>query len=91
MVDCAIMKKPDVAERILRPILETMGELTAWSQLRGGGRQGSATADELIAFAERPHWRRDMLRAAQDFHDRVVADYQAYCAAYDRGIAKTIS
>jgi uncharacterized protein (DUF2252 family) len=75
----------------LRPVLETMGELTAWSQLRGGGRQGSATADELIAFAERPQWRRDMLRAAQDFHDRVVADYEAFCAAYDRGIAKTIS
>jgi hypothetical protein len=45
----------------------------------------------LVAFAERPHWRRDMLRAAQDFHDRVVADYQAYCASYVRGIAKTIS
>jgi uncharacterized protein (DUF2252 family) len=75
----------------MRPILETMGELTAWSQLRGGGRQGSATADELIAFAERPKWRRDMLRVAQDFHDRVVADYQDYCAAYNRGIAKTIS
>ncbi|MGH9766125.1 MAG: DUF2252 domain-containing protein [Blastocatellia bacterium] len=75
----------------LRPILETMGELTAWSQLRGGGRQGSATADELIAFAERPRWLHDLLRAAQDFHDRVVADYQTYCAAYERVIAKTIS
>jgi uncharacterized protein (DUF2252 family) len=72
----------------LRPILETMGELTAWGQLRSGGRQGSATADELIAFAERPRWRKTLLHAAQEFHDLVVADYQAYCKAYDRGFAK---
>lgn len=48
-------------------------------------------ADELIAFADRPQWRQDLLRVAQDFHDRVVADYQAYCAAYKRVIARTIS
>lgn len=75
----------------LRPILETMGELTAWGQLRSGGRQGSATADELITFAQRPQWRQALLRAAQDFHDRVVADYQAYCAAYERGLVGTKS
>jgi uncharacterized protein (DUF2252 family) len=74
-----------------RPILETMGELTAWSQLRCSGRQGSAIADELIAFAERPRWRQDLIRAAQDFYDRVVADYQAYCAAYERGLVGTKS
>src|SRR5262249_3680133 len=71
----------------LGPILETMGELTAWSQLRSGGRQGSAIADELIAFAERPKWRNALLHAAEKFHDRVVADYESYCAAYDRGFA----
>ncbi|MGE0128890.1 MAG: DUF2252 domain-containing protein [Blastocatellales bacterium] len=75
----------------LRPILETMGELTAWGQLRSSGRQGSATADELIAFAERPQWRKEALRAAQELHDLVVADYQAYCAAYDRGLVGTTS
>src|SRR5262249_7086539 len=75
----------------MRPILETMGELTAWGQLRSGGRQGSATADELIAFAERPQLRQELLLAAQDFRDRVVGDYQAYCAAYDRGLVGTKS
>jgi uncharacterized protein (DUF2252 family) len=72
----------------LRPILETMGELTAWSQLRSSGRQGSAIADELIAFAERPKWRQALLHAAEEFHDRVVADYRAYCVAYDQGFVK---
>lgn len=75
----------------LRPILETMGELAAWSHLRGGGRQGSATADELIAFAQRPPWRQAMLQAAQHLHDLIVADYQAYRAAYDRGLVETKS
>ena len=75
----------------LRSIFETMGELTAWGQLRCGGRQGSAIVDELIAFAERSRWRLDMLRVAQDFHDRVVANYQAYCAAYERGFVGTKS
>jgi hypothetical protein len=59
--------------------------------LRCGGRQGSAIADKLIAFAERSRWRQDMLRVAQDFHDRVVANYQAYCAAYERGFVGTKS
>ncbi|MEH1934427.1 MAG: hypothetical protein V7L14_12055 [Nostoc sp.] len=31
--------------------MQTMGEVTAWDQLRSGGRQGSAIADDLIKFA----------------------------------------
>jgi hypothetical protein len=58
--------------------------------LRGGGRQGSATADELIEFARRPQWRQTMPEAAQESHDQVVADYHEYCAAYERVIAKAM-
>ena len=68
-----------------------MAIATTQVRLRCSGRQGSAIADELIAFAERPRWRQDLIRAAQDFYDRVVADYQAYCAAYERGLVGTKS
>ncbi|MFM5944446.1 MAG: DUF2252 family protein, partial [Dolichospermum sp.] len=34
----------------LEKLIETMAEVTAWDQLRSGGRQGSAITDELINF-----------------------------------------
>jgi uncharacterized protein (DUF2252 family) len=70
----------------LRPILKTMGELTAWGQLRSSGRQGSAGADELIAFAQGQQWQQELLGQAQKCHEQVVADYQAYRAAFERGL-----
>jgi uncharacterized protein (DUF2252 family) len=70
----------------LRPILKTMGELTAWGQLRSGGRQGSAGADELLAFAHSRQWQQELLDHAQKCHTQVVADYQAYRAAFERGL-----
>lgn len=71
--------------RQLQPIIETMGELTAWGQLRSSGRQGSAIADELIDFAQQSRWRRAIFDFVQTCHAQVVADYQAYCQAYERG------
>jgi uncharacterized protein (DUF2252 family) len=71
--------------RRLQPVIETMGELTAWGQLRSSGRQGSAIADELIDFAQQTRWRRDILDFARACQAQVVADYQAYCRAYERG------
>lgn len=44
--------------------MTTMGRLTAWGQLRASGRDGSATADTLIAFARQRGWRRDALAMA---------------------------
>jgi uncharacterized protein (DUF2252 family) len=75
----------------LRPILKTMGELTAWGQLRSSRRQGSASADELIAFAQRPHWQQALLRQAQKCHEQVVADYRAYFTAFERGLVSAKS
>lgn len=71
--------------RRLQPVIETMGELTAWGQLRSSGRQGSAIADELIDFAQQPRWRRTLLDFAEACHVQVVADYEAYCQAYEPG------
>jgi uncharacterized protein (DUF2252 family) len=70
---------------LLRPVIETMGELTAWGQLRSSGRQGSAIADELIEYAQHPRVAKDLLDCAHACHDQVVTDYQAYREAYESG------
>lgn len=70
----------------LESALHQMGQMAAWAQLRSSGRQGSAIADDLIAFgAARAKWEKRLLRAAHRCADRVVDDWKAYCLAYDKG------
>ncbi len=48
----------------LKEVVSTMGRILAWDQLRASGRSGAASADELIAFAQRSEWVAEMLDAA---------------------------
>ena len=48
----------------LKDVVSTMGRILAWDQLRASGRSGAASADELIAFAQRGDWAAEMLDAA---------------------------
>lgn len=66
----------------LEKVLKTMAEVTAWDQLRSGGRQGSAIADDLIAFASASSfdWKKEILDYAKRYADQVEADYAAFCA-----------
>src|ERR1039458_4524492 len=50
----------------LKEVVATMGRILAWDQLRASGRSGSASADELIAFAQRGDWVTEMLDAATE-------------------------
>ena len=43
-----------------------MGRIVAWDQLRASGRSGSASADELGAFAHHDEWVTGMLDAATE-------------------------
>jgi uncharacterized protein (DUF2252 family) len=63
----------------LEKLLQTMGEITAWDQLRSGGRQGSAIADNLISFAHYPNWRENVLEYARNYSQKVEQDYQDFC------------
>ncbi len=63
----------------LERVLVTMGKVTAWDQLRSSGRQGSAMADELIAFAQGRRWQRDLLSYARAYRLTVEADYAEFC------------
>jgi len=69
----------------LEGVIAVMGKLVAWAQLRSSGREGSATADELIDFGGRAKWRDRLLDAAAECAAQVRADWAVYAAAYDDG------
>jgi len=65
----------------LRSAAKSMGRLTAWAQLRSSGRQGSATADELIEFAEASGWKRRIIEYGRAYAAEVRRDYKEFVAA----------
>ncbi|XZF64874.1 MAG: DUF2252 domain-containing protein [Gloeotrichia echinulata DVL01] len=62
----------------LEKLMQTMGQVTAWDQLRSGGRQGSAIADDLIKFAHSPDWHHQILDYARSYSTQVQLDYQEF-------------
>jgi uncharacterized protein (DUF2252 family) len=64
----------------LRDAMTTMGHVTAWAALRASGRQGSAIADDLIAFAEDRTWRRGVLAMARRVADRTLSAWRTFRA-----------
>ncbi len=68
----------------LKKIIQTMAEITAWGQLRSGGRQGSAIADDLIAFAEdAANWHSLLLNYSRAYADQVEADFIEFQDAFN--------
>ncbi|APA87379.1 DUF2252 domain-containing protein [Paraburkholderia sprentiae WSM5005] len=69
----------------LEEVINNMAQLSAWAQLRSGGRQKSAIADDLIAFGSRRDWQMPLIELAAQCAAQVAADWKAYREAYDRG------
>ena len=69
----------------LRGAIETKAQTVAWAHLRSGGRQGSAIADEWIAFAERGAMNAELLGYAREYATIVQRDWETFAKAYDRG------
>jgi len=69
----------------LRKTIVTLGRLLAWAQLRSSGRQGSATADALIDWAQPGHWQPEMLAASERLAAQVRDDSATFDAAYRDG------
>ncbi len=64
----------------LTPVVEQMGEIVAWAQLRASGRNGAAVADELIAFAQTAEtWYTPLMDYAETYASQVSADWRAFC------------
>ena len=70
----------------LHGVIHIMAQCVAWAQLRSSGRQGSASIDALINFAERKKWRNKILTLADDLSNQVHNDWEAYTKAYDNKI-----
>ncbi|HVT37766.1 MAG TPA: DUF2252 family protein, partial [Gemmatimonadaceae bacterium] len=66
--------------RRLQRVMTTMGEAVAWAQLRSASRQGSAGADDLIAFAHTRGWRRELLKYARQYARTATRDWRQFSA-----------
>jgi len=73
----------------LHDAMTTMGRVTAWAALRASGRQGSAIADDLIAFAKERGWRRAVLAMARRVAERTLSEWRAFRADAAAGWLKT--
>ena len=62
----------------LRSVISTMARVTAWAQLRSSGRQGSAVADDLIAFADDSRWQRPLLDYGRLYAAQVERDFNVF-------------
>ncbi len=69
-VDFALLQK-DVDK--LTQLLTDMGAIVAWNNLRCGGRQGAAIADELIKFGRNLHKiEEEILNYAENYASRTI-------------------
>jgi uncharacterized protein (DUF2252 family) len=69
---------------LLRSIV-SMSELSAWGQLRSSGRGGSATADDLIAYADDKKLTKALLDQALHCEAQVIADWRDFASNFDAG------
>lgn len=64
-------------------VMKVMAENLAWGQLRSGGRDGSAIADELITFGRDGSWKKPLLEVAAQCSVQVEKDWRVYARAFD--------
>ena len=62
----------------LEKLMKTLGNVVAWSHLRGSGRQGAANGDALINFAQDNWWHKEILNFAKNYSQTVRADHQKF-------------
>jgi uncharacterized protein (DUF2252 family) len=83
--DRIALEKWDAKLGRLDGVMKSMGELVAWANLRSGGRDGAAIADDLIQFGRQNKWGKQLLEVAQHCSDQVERDWRCYVEAFDRG------
>jgi hypothetical protein len=55
--------------------------------MRNGDRQDFTIVEVLIGFGHRENWQRPLIETANpanQYADRLIIDWRAYCGAYDR-------
>jgi uncharacterized protein (DUF2252 family) len=71
--------------RDMYQVIDDMATLTASSQLRSGGIQGSANIDALMAFGNSPKWQQPLLDYAIDYAEKVKSDYRCFVRDFKNG------
>jgi uncharacterized protein (DUF2252 family) len=74
----------------LNELMQAIGQCTAWSHLRGSGRERSAIADELIAFGGDVQWPKLLRKASAVCADNVASEWRSFSAAYDDKVFETL-
>jgi uncharacterized protein (DUF2252 family) len=67
---------------LFEALARDLGFLVAWSELRSSGRDGSATVDELMAFAAGRRWRKAVLGWAEEYERVAERDWREFREAY---------
>jgi len=71
--------------RDIYQVIDDMAMLTASAQLRSTGRQGSAIADDLIAFGKGDEWQREIIDYALEYTKVIEKYYEQYLVSYKEG------
>jgi uncharacterized protein (DUF2252 family) len=74
--------------RRLQRVMTTMGEAVAWAQLRSVSRQGSAGADDMIAFAHTKGWRRELLKYARLYARKATRDWRHFSGVSEKQLLR---
>lgn len=72
----------------IKKVITVMGNIVGWAQLRSGGREGSATTDDLIDFASGKKWKDRLLESSHDLARQTLQDAATFATAYDDGAFK---
>jgi uncharacterized protein (DUF2252 family) len=72
----------------LENLMSAMGQVTAWSHLRGAARRGAAKKSELAAFAKDRTWPGIIAEYSRAYAVTVQHDYERFVRAYDAGRVK---
>lgn len=71
--------------RDMYQVIDDMAALTASSQLRSGGIQGSANIDELMAFGQDHGWQEKVISYARHYAGQVERYYKQYLKDHKEG------
>ena len=72
--------------RRLEKVIDTMGKLVAWGQLRAAGWKGAADRDQLMDFGRNDLWTEGLPELAKQRSGLMKKEWKEYCAAYDDGV-----
>lgn len=65
----------------LQGVMQTMGQVLAWGQLRSASRRGSDSVEALQQYAAAPAWRQPLLDYAHGYAVQVGRDWKTFATS----------